>query len=797
MHGELGTTMARKRYGIVKTYATCLLVGFLAGILLSNYCKNKFFSRCGLPDICCEEIGLSTSNSPDDNAAKTSDGQQNENPTNNFVFVGIMTAKKFIDSRGLAAHRTWVNTINGEVRFFSSEGSISKHGVPVVALPNVDDSYPPQKKSFMMLKYMHDHFLDQYEWFVRADDDVFVKGDKLDKFLRSINSSKPQFIGQAGVGKPEELGLLSLTATENFCMGGPGMIFSRETLRRMAPYVSNCLQNLYTTHEDVEIGRCVRKYAGIQCTWAYEMQQILYQNYKEDKGSFKKTLKSKEVEKAVTLHPVKDPVYQYRIYNHIQSTIIMNLHQKELRLVREVTMMEQLLGLQKSNIVDNKLGILPSLNKYPPKSEEEVLTWDFLKKPIYSHNHLNPKRGMEASLSGALDDVVMQVMQLVNKNARQRGRTIDFKEILYGYRRTNPLFGADYILDLLLIYRKHKGRKMTVPVRRHAYLQQSFMNVLFTEEIPKYHPRPSVGGQVINLFRQIAGGSDDQKALDKRKETIHFIMPLAGRLKIFQRFMRNIEDVCFKSGENVRLHVVLFNSEKEDMALERSIDLLQKYQRNYGGNNIEIIQANGAFNRGRGLELGASKCKSDALLYFIDVDIVLRKDALNRIRLNTKQGFQVYFPIVFSQFDPTTVCQDDSQHCACPSPNNCLIKPYDFHHDTGYWRQFGFGIAAMYRSDMLSVGGFDLSIEGWGKEDVDLYTKFIESNITVFRSIDPGMTHAFHPIECDASLETNQMTMCINSKAQSYGSVWQMAETVYNEDDIMRRHEKHSLDVRS
>ena len=106
---------------------------------------------------------------------------------------------------------------------------------------------------------------------MRADDDVFIKGDKLDEFLRSVNSSQPRFIGQAGVGKVEELGLLSLKATENFCMGGPGMILSRETLRRMAPHVGYCLNNLYTTHEDVEIGRCVRQFAGIQCTWAYEV----------------------------------------------------------------------------------------------------------------------------------------------------------------------------------------------------------------------------------------------------------------------------------------------------------------------------------------------------------------------------------------------------------------------------------------------------------------------------------------------------------------------------------------------
>ena len=85
--------------------------------------------------------------------------------------------------------------------------------------PGVDDSYPPQKKSFMMLKYMHDHCLDKFEWFMRADDDVFIRGEKLELFLRSINSSKPHFIGQAGLGNKEEFGLLSLEYDENFCMG--------------------------------------------------------------------------------------------------------------------------------------------------------------------------------------------------------------------------------------------------------------------------------------------------------------------------------------------------------------------------------------------------------------------------------------------------------------------------------------------------------------------------------------------------------------------------------------------------
>ena len=54
-------------------------------------------------------------------------------------------------------------------------------------------------------------------------------------------------------------------------MGGPGVLMSRSTLRKVAPYLEYCLQNLYSTHEDVEVGRCIRKFVGVSCTWAFEV----------------------------------------------------------------------------------------------------------------------------------------------------------------------------------------------------------------------------------------------------------------------------------------------------------------------------------------------------------------------------------------------------------------------------------------------------------------------------------------------------------------------------------------------
>lgn len=102
---------------------------------------------------------------------------------------------------------------------------------------------------------------------MRADDDLYVRIDKLEAFLRLLDANKAHMIGQAGLGKSGEYGQLSLGPNDNYCMGGPGVILSREALRLVGPHLEKCLSELMTGHEDVELGRCVRKYVGIACTW--------------------------------------------------------------------------------------------------------------------------------------------------------------------------------------------------------------------------------------------------------------------------------------------------------------------------------------------------------------------------------------------------------------------------------------------------------------------------------------------------------------------------------------------------
>lgn len=268
----------RKRRGLGSALLG-LVVGLILGFLILSY-RLVVTNQQQQVTIWTSMPGLrSLPRALAQNIPELKDNEINSS-SSNLVFVGVMTAEKYLDTRAKAVYETWGRELPGKIAFFSSESSTVPENcpdLPLVPLPRVDDTYPPQKKSFMMLQYMWNNFGDRFEWFLRADDDVYVRTDRLETLLRSVDSRRAMYIGQAGRGNSEEFGLLSLEYDENFCMGGPGVVLSRETLRRIVPHIKYCLRHLYTTHEDVELGRCVKKYAGIPCTWSYEV--IFFRNH--------------------------------------------------------------------------------------------------------------------------------------------------------------------------------------------------------------------------------------------------------------------------------------------------------------------------------------------------------------------------------------------------------------------------------------------------------------------------------------------------------------------------------------
>ena len=190
------------------------------------------------------------------------------------LYVGVVTANSYLDTRATAVNQTWGRLIP-KLQFFCSEGK-QQHSLAIVSLPGVDDTYPPQKKVFRMLQYMHDHYIDDFNWFMRADDDSYVRVPELIEFLSTLDPSEELYIGSPGMGRVEDLERIKLLPHERYCMGGPGVIFSRALLIKLAPHLEDCLENVVVSYnEDLEVGRCVSRRLHVQCTWAYEVGKPL------------------------------------------------------------------------------------------------------------------------------------------------------------------------------------------------------------------------------------------------------------------------------------------------------------------------------------------------------------------------------------------------------------------------------------------------------------------------------------------------------------------------------------------
>ena len=314
------------------------------------------------------------------------------------------------------------------------------------------------------------------------------------------------------------------------------------------------------------------------------------------------------------------------------------------------------------------------------------------------------------------------------------------------------------MLDLLLVYRKFKGRrKVTVPVRRHAYLQQAFLE-------PECHTiSPSVD--------PLSYVPDDVQHSLPESVKVNLILPLAGRYETFRQFMDNFESVFTGGGsaDDVALLVVLFTEEGSMAEVDLIMSRVSASRRRYPQLSVSVVRMSGQFSRGAGLQEAANLLPRYSLMFFVDVDIQFTQEVLQRVRLATSPGRSAYYPVVFSQYDPS------------------MATGANFSAGAGCWRQFGYGIAALYNSDFADAGGFNLNIRGWGREDVDLVERLLARNMSVFRAVDPGLVHVFHTKQCDPGLDAAQYQMCLGSKASSYASLRTLSSYVRRTPEIYHR----------
>ena len=139
-----------------------------------------------------------------------------------------------------------------------------------------------------------------------------------------------------------------------------------------------------------------------------------------------------------------------------------------------------------------------------------------------------------------------------------------------------------------------------------------------------------------------------------RLEIVHLIIPLSGRIGKFQKFVGRLLQIYSSNDNMIHVTVVYFGIP----GLEKIRSIVSNVKSKYNFAHINVLPMEGNFSRGVALQAGADSLKSpdnDVLMFFCDVDIVFTTDFLERCRLNTEAGKRVYYPILFSLYNPQMV----------------------------------------------------------------------------------------------------------------------------------------------
>lgn len=294
--------------------------------------------------------------------------------------------------------------------------------------------------------------------------------------------------------------------------------------------------------------------------------------------------------------------------------------------------------------------------------------------------------------------------------------------------------------------------------------------------------------------------------------------------------------MVLKADENVDLLISLFidTSDPKVSSMLRIIDHINaKYERRA----VMTIKLYGEFSRGVAIDkaIQSNQINNNDIIFLIDVDVLFQSLTLKRIRENTIRNQQIYLPIVFSEYNPELVGNSRSKipflftMPLLPSSSDSFISDYEkmslnykiyanastfVNNDNGYFREFGYGLASIYKCDIMNskINGFVTDIKGWGLEDVKFLEKILTAshqvqnqlllsiadgtaaiqnstsnhNLDVFRAPDESLVHIFHHVVCDKNLEKNQYKMCLGTKSSTLGSYRLLKEKYFMKRDFMQ-----------
>lgn len=474
-----------------------------------------------------------------------------------------------------------------------------------------------------------------------------------------------------------------------------------------------------------------------------------------------KDFEDKRFQEALAIYHVIDQRSMYRLHK-FSAEMALNRTYKELKSLQTSIEKASQHGPPESRKVTWPTGYPPPFNT---TTRFEVFEWEyFTMTHIFGMSDQEPKLPLRGADKLDIDEVVTTAMGRLNEkydNAFTLGRLVN------GYRRFDPTRGMEYTLDLEL---KMTNQKLKKSIQKRVHLLRPLNKV-------EIIPMPYVTEQThVTLIVPVQVDSQDQ-------------------LKVFLEVYTR---VCIDANDKSSLMMIFIYSPTQAQAIasEDVFGKLKGYisylEKKHSGAQMSWLSVKTTVPSLVALMDVISTKFSDSNVLFLLTNVFteISVEFLNRVRMNTINEWQVFFPIPFAQYDPNIIYNDvaDPGHIT-------IIK------GSGIFDKSLYEHASFYRSDYVTARKlWDEKHPGVGTDhiqsDLDLFEMFLNAKVHVLRAVDPALKQRFKERFCRPTLREDRYHQCLASRAEGLASRSQLAKLVWSSEkelDVQTKKKKSQV----
>lgn len=590
------------------------------------------------------------------------------------LFVGVLSSPDTIDTTATAINRTAAHLVDRIKYFINAENvKVNFKLKNIVGFTDMRENLKP----YNVLKYVADNYLDTYDYFLFIPDTAYINARALIDRLAKVSVSQDVYMGQkyssldSAKDDDEGRGYYDLSA---------GIVMSQSVIKKIRANFDWCVRNAINGRHSVNIGKCVKYSTDIRECQA-QRQNISVTAFNANNHKIYRDLHylkdDAAFNEATIVYPLTNPDDFYLLHTYYSRKGLerieeeINRHTVEYQAVKYNNLPDRLLekrwpvGVPEAKPAETRHDIIT----YQHLNETHVFMWD-----AEQNAKLLPEQDKLD-----LDNIVQRVKILSARNYPE----LTYHGIQSAYKKFDPVKGMEYILHLSFTRKKNnavervlKSFEIVKPLGAIEVVPSPYVTELTKVNlvVPIFEHQISEAQGFIERY--------DKNYLENQENTFLLLIFLYGANSpnkddkdVFLSLKKSTLELTEKY-KNDGTKIAWLSIRLPELQVDKKENLLNTVYDRHEILSLAIT------------DLALPKIGLDGLVLIMQNSAKFSPDFLNRVRMNTIQGYQVYSPIGFTNYP----CKFTSL-CRC---DNC-----DVSQATGYFDIHGFDVVAFYGKDYV------------------------------------------------------------------------------------------------